>query len=276
MEILFVVIDVGNFSVKVAYFEGGELKTFSFPSIMHHYKNLQNTPDGVHRVKFANFDYFIGEGAKVFRNENDIYYGNTRKAHTEGLMRLVFALYQIYLRTGSKNFNVMVTSPYKAIEKDKDYFRNLVKGYDKEVIVDGNVVTLNVNEIIIASEGLGAYHFFNEKKFTIADFGSKTLNILQIVGGQISKDESKTLIGGTLDVSPHELVDTFARNTPLTEYDDLIVVVGGKAEEMQNNLKKHGYENVKIVEMENIPSYYVGVVGLALKFQHKFERLFAR
>jgi Actin like proteins N terminal domain len=276
MENLFAVIDVGNFSVKVAYFKGGELEVFSFPSIMYPFKELQSTPEGVNRVKFGGFDYFIGEGAKVFRNDKDVYYGNTRKAHKEGVMRLIYALHQLYLRTGSKNFNIMVTSPYKAIENDKEYFRKMVKGYDKEVIVDGTSVTLTINEIVVASEGMGAMHFFNERKFTIADFGSKTLNILQIVGGQIAKTESKTLIGGTFDLTPDELVDTFIRNTPLTEYEDLVVSVGGKAEEMQQHLRNSGYGNVKIVEMAKFPSYYVTVVGLALKFQHKYERLFSR
>ncbi|WP_353856843.1 hypothetical protein [Bacillus sp. Bos-x628] len=279
------VIDIGNFSTKYAYKDKKQIKVGSFPSILHDYKDLEDH-EGMERVQYNELDYYVGEAVKnfYFGREKQMYFGNTRKGHMEGQIRLVYALYTIFKETGKNEFNLILTCPYESMISDKEYFIKNFKG-EREVIVEGQPFKFIVHNIVMAAEGLGALYFSDSLNCVIVDAGSKTLNVLYLVNGSISKTDSHTINGGTIDNSILDLAKTFAKVCSNINYDYPIVCTGGKAKEMKEHLEDLGYSEVSSAELgkessaelikEDMPSYYVNSVGLLLKYGNKFEEMFA-
>ncbi|WP_345806560.1 hypothetical protein [Bacillus subtilis] len=270
------VIDIGNFSTKYAYKDKKQIRVGSFPSILHSYKPLEDY-EGMERVEYNGLDYYVGETVKnfYFGREEQMYFGNTRKGHMEGQIRLVYALYTIFKETGKKEFNLILTCPYESMVTDKKYFVQHFEG-EREVIVEGKSFKFTVHNIVMAAEGLGALNFSDSLNCVIVDAGSKTLNVLYLINGSISKMDSHTINGGTIDNSIMDLAKTFAKTCSNIDYDYPIVCTGGKAEEMKECLENVGYSTVSSAELgEDKPSYYVNSVGLLLKYGRKFEEMFA-
>lgn len=271
------VVDVGNFSTKYAYKEKKEIKTGSFESILHEYIPLEEYQD-MNRIEYNGFDYYAGEGVRNFYtygNKKDrMYFGNVKKGHHEGQIRLVYALFNIYKETGQKEFNLILTSPYKSMEQDKKYFVDNFEG-KREAVIDGESFEFQVNRIIMAAEGLGALHSSESLNCAIVDAGSMTLNVLYLIAGNISKNDSHTINGGTIDNDPKQLASTFAKTCNNVEFDYPIVTTGGKAEEMKQALERLSYTNVSVAELKEQPSFFVNAVGLLLKYGKKFEAIFA-
>lgn len=270
-----VVVDVGNFSSKYAYQDKGEIKANSFSSILHRYKELDEKSPDMSRVTYGNFDYYIGEGVKnfYFGRSEQMYFGNTRKGHHEAQIRLVYALYNIYKECGENEFNLVLTCPYESMEEDKSYFVDKFEG-ERTAIIDGETFDFKVNKILMAAEGLGAYYLSSSPNCAIVDAGSMTLNILYLINGVISRNDSHTINGGTLYNDMNQLSDTFAKTCPNIQYDYPIICTGGKSEGMKQALDEIGYSNVSSSKIENYPDFYINSVGLLLKYGKKFEGIF--
>lgn len=269
------VIDVGNYSTKYAYQEKKEVKCGSFPSILKEYKPMEEY-NNYQRVEFNGLDYFAGEGVEAFYygQKELMYRGNTRKGHKEGQIRLVYALYNLYKETGQKQFNIILTCPYESMGIDKKYFVDRFEG-KKKAFIDGEEFEFEVNRIIVAAEGLGALHFSKSPNCAIIDAGSKTLNVLYLINGNISKDDSHTVNGGTIDLEPSQLASSFAKICNNINFDYPLVTTGGKAEEMKVALEEEGYIDVSVALLKDQPSFYVNAVGLLLKYSKRFEAMFA-
>lgn len=269
------VIDVGNFSTKYSYQDKKEIKSNSFSSVLHRYKHLEEVK-GMRRFQYNNKDYFVGEGVMqfYFGREKEAYFGNVMKGHHEAQIRLVAALYEIYKETGKNEFNLILTCPYDSMEHDKKYFVDNFSG-EREALVDEEPFRFVVHNIKMAAEGLGAFYFSKFINCTIVDAGSKTLNILHLINGSISRDDSHSLNGGTLDNTFDELADTFAKKCSSINYDFPIICTGGRAEEMKEALNGLDYSNVIVAELKGQPSFYINAVGLLLKYGKAFEVMFA-
>ena len=272
---LIVIVDVGNFSTKYCYQKGDEIKANSFPSVIHPYKPLEDAK-GMKRFKYNDKDYYVGEDVKNFYygREEEMYFGNTKKGHHEAQIRLVAALYEVYKETGESNFNLVLTCPYESMQEDKKYFMENFFG-KRSAIVDDQEFNFEVKSILMAAEGLGAFNSAESMNCVIVDAGSKTLNILYLVNGSVSKEDSFTLNGGTIDNSSFQLANKFAKKCGNVDYSFPIICTGGKGEEMKDSLQRLDYSNVEVAELENLPTYYVNSVGLLLKFKSKFEAAFS-
>ncbi|PHA62832.1 hypothetical protein [Bacillus wiedmannii] len=271
------VIDVGNFSTKYAYETEEGIQCSSFSSVIHPYKEMDDSK-GITRFTYNNLDYYVGEAVKNFYKdgrEDKMYFGNVKKGHHEAQIRLLAALYNIYKETGNREFNLVLTSPYKSMTGDKEYFMKNFQG-KKSAIVDGNPFEFEVKRIIVAAEGFGAVHFSKSKNCAIIDAGSMTTNVLYLINGAISKSDSETLNGGTINNSPFEIANNVVKSCPQISYGYPLVCTGGKADELKVAMETLGYENVTVAQLEdNQPSYYVNAVGLLLKYSAKFEAMFA-
>ena len=275
MSILTVLIDPGNFSTKYVYRHHGVVKVGSFHSIAHSYEEMEGVFNNeVKRVSFGNYDYYIGKGAARFHaNQATMYMGNIRKGHHEGIIRIIAALHEIHRETGETSFNVIATSPYGSMKKDREFFENKIKG-QHESFIDGELFNFNINNFRVAAEGLGALSFATDKNCVVVDAGSMTMNILYLIDGTINATRSKTLNGGTIKNSCFSLANSFSKSCPDIDYERTILVTGGECEAMAKALKEIGYEGAKSVSLEEYPAYYVNVVGLFLTFEKKFEVLF--
>ena len=271
------VIDVGNFSTKYAYKTKKGIECNSFDSILHTYKPLEESLEDARRVQYGILDYWVGKGVEDFYlgRKEQMYYGNTRKGHHEAQIRLVRALYEIHKETKEKEFNLILTCPYDSMVSDKQYFTEKFEG-ERTAIIDGEEFNFKVNRIIMAAEGLGALHFSESPTCAIVDAGSMTLNVLYLINGTISKQDSHTINGGTIQNSTFELASNFAKVCTNISYDYPLVCTGGKAGEMKEALSELNYSNIIVAELPNgKPSYYVNAVGLLLKYSEKFEVMFA-
>jgi plasmid segregation protein ParM len=269
------VIDVGNFSTKFAYKKGKDVKVSSFSSVIHPYKELED-PKDMTRFSFNNLDYYVGDGVHNFYlgKEDSMYFGNIKKGHHEAQIRLVAALYNIYQQTGEKSFNLIITSPYDSMEKDKQYF---VKNFEgkKYAYVDDQPFEFEIKKIIIAAEGLGAFNYSQSPNVAIVDAGSMTTNVLYMINGSISKEDSVTMNGGTNNLNLFQIANNFVKACPHVEYDYPILCTGGKADELKQALERLGFENVSSVSLKDHPSFYANSIGILLKFGERFEAMFA-
>lgn len=268
------VIDIGNYSTKYAYHHEGEIKAGSFSSVLHWYKELDDQK-GLIRFQYNDKDFYVGEAVKNFYagKEDRMYFGNTRKGHHEGEIRLLAALYKIYKETGEREFNLVLTCPYKSMEKDKEYFTHAFEG-KRTAYVNGNAFDFEVNRIIMAAEGLGAFYLSDTPNCVIVDAGSMTMNVLRLINGSISKEDSDTLNGGTINHTPFELATEFVKRFGDVDYDFPIVCTGGRSPEIKKSLEQLGFTKVKAAELEQYDPYYINSVGLLLKFGRKFEEIF--
>jgi rhodanese-related sulfurtransferase len=277
MSALTVIIDPGNFSTKYVYRWKNELQVGTFESIAHRYEEMeQSTINEAKRVTFKRFDYFIGRGAAHFHtDESTMYRGNKRKGHHEGIIRIVAALHDIHKATGATTFNVVSTSPYTSMIKDREFFERQL-GKEIECVVDGKEFNFVIENFRTAAEGMGALKFSETKDCVVLDAGSMTLNVLYFINGTINATRSKTLNGGTIENDTFALADIFSRAVSSTvEYDKYIIVTGGRSVEVAEALEDIGYDNVHSIELKDHPPYYANVVGIFLIFEKKFEKLFA-
>lgn len=269
------VIDVGNYSTKYAYQVKKEIKTGTFSSVLAEYREMEEYND-YQRVEYNGFDYFAGEGAQSFYYGRPamMYFGNVRKGHHEAQIRLVYALHNIHKETGQSSFNLILTCPYEGMAKDKEYF---VKNFEGKRVaeIDGEPFEFEVNKIVMVAEGLGALHFSKSQNCVIVDAGSQTLNVLYLINGNISKNDSHTINGGTIENSTKQLANTFAKTCNNVDYDYPLITTGGKAAEMKDALIGLGYTDVSVAEIKNEPHFYVNAVGLLLKYGKTFEAMFA-
>jgi hypothetical protein len=275
MSTLTALIDPGNFSTKYVYRHEGQISVGSFHSITHEYEQMESGfHDEVKHVEYKSYDYYIGKGAAKFHSDTKLMYrGNTRKGHHDGLIRIIAALHEIHEKTGADTFNIVITSPYASMQKDKKYFERMLQG-ECETVIDGRQFNFSVEHIRVAAEGLGALSFAKVRDCVVLDAGSMTMNILYLIDGTINAKRSKTLNGGTTHNKSHSIADSFTRACPDVEYEKTIVVTGGKAEEIAEELINIGYENTKTVVLEEHPPYYVNVVGLFMTFEKRFEVMF--
>jgi len=275
---LTVVVDVGNFSTKYAFKNEGEIIAGSFSSVISPYKEVEGfeSLDGVKRVAFGGFDYYSGEGAKNFYsgNEDRMYFGNIRKGHHEAQIRLTRALHEIYLKTNERTFNLILTSPYPSMKDDKEYFTQLFLGM-KVAYIDSVPFEFEIKNILVAAEGLGATNYTDKKNIVIVDAGSMTTNVLYLINGSISKQDSLTLNGGTLRNTAWDLSNQVAKSCPHIEYKYPIICTGGTAKEMKEALERLGYLDVSVCTSEDFEEYYSNSVGLLAKYGNKFEEIFS-
>ncbi|PED64042.1 hypothetical protein [Priestia megaterium] len=281
---LTLVVDVGNYSTKYTYEWEKKTKCGSFSSVLHTYKKLDSTEGDLTRFKFGALDYWVGEDVKNFYmgKEDRMYFGNVRKGHREAQIRLVAALYKVYEETGENEFNLILTSPYESMQKDTDYFKENIKG-EQSAYVDNSPFQFTVKNLIVVAEGLGALNFTDEVNCVIVDAGSKTLNILYLINGNISRDDSHTLNGGTLDNNTYTLANNFFKACSYIDLDYPVICTGGKAKELSEDIQELGFENVTVVDLEigtgknkeKQPPYYVNAVGLLMKYGKQFEAMFA-
>lgn len=272
---LTVVVDVGNFSTKYVYTDKkGDLVSNSFSSITHKYKELDDQQEMV-RYRFNTLDFYNGPGTENFYagKEDSMYYGNTKKGHREAQIRLLAALHKIFLETGENEFNLILTSPYKSMANDKEYFIKNFEG-PQNAFVNERPFEFKINNLIIAAEGLGALQYASTPNCVIVDAGSMTVNVLYLINGIISREDSQTLNGGTLHNSPMTLAETFAKSCTMVEYDYPVICTGGKSKELKECLLELGYTNVEVAEIEGKETYYVNAVGLLLKYGKQFEAVF--
>lgn len=271
-----VVVDCGNFSTKYCYELNDRIGMGTFPSIIHQYVELDVQED-MQRIQYEKLDCYIGEGVKNFyfgKKESSMYYGNTKKGHHEGLIRLVTALYKIYEETTINEFNLILTSPFSSVKLDKEYFTEKIGGMNTAQ-VDGEQFAFCVNHIFVVSEGQGAIHFFDQeecKNCIVVDAGSKTVNTLNFVGGAVRKANCHTIVGGTLDTSKFDLATQVIKNYAQIGYDFPIICTGGKAQEMSQEFTDLGYTAVKYVELENSPSYFANALGILQKYKDDIEK----
>jgi plasmid segregation protein ParM len=229
----------------------------------------------VKRVTFGNFDFYIGKGAARFhRNDKTMYMGNTKKGHHEGIIRIIAALHDISQETGATSFNLIITSPFTSMAKDKDFFAKRMDGVC-ESLIDGKSFKFTIENIRVMAEGLGALAFAGVRDCVVVDAGSMTMNILHLIDGKINARRSITLNGGTIKNDVFQLATDFSKASTDVEFDHHIVVTGGKSEEMSEALESIGYENVNPILLKDYPSYYANVVGLFMVFEKKFESVFA-
>lgn len=268
-----VIVDVGNYSTKYAYKKNKEIKVDSYSSVIHPYKPLDNVKDML-RVQYNDYDFYIGESVKHFYlgKEHEMYYGNKRKGHHEAQIRLVSAIFNVYGETNESTFNLVITAPYESISADSKYFKENFLG-TKSATVNGEQFNFEVNKITMVPEGLGAFHFSESYDCVIIDAGSKTLNVLYIINSFISKEDSYTLNGGTINFTSQELVNKFVKTSSHVDFDFPIICTGGEAYEIKSSLEKLNYTNVIVANLDgDLPVYYVNSVGLILlNHSNKFD-----
>lgn len=273
-----VFLDLGNFSSKIAYLkENGEFALLTYSSIVHRYKEMDSITD-VNHISFDGRDYYIGKGAEhfYFGRNNEKYSGNKSKGHKEGEIRFVNALHLVHEATKAKKFNIVLTSPFENVAQDKKYFEDKMKGF-KSAFIDGNPFEFEVKRIIAAPEGLGAIHFTKHKNCVIIDAGSMTINILHIIGGAISMEDSHTEVGGTVEQSEimiaEKILKIVGRKLNLSHP---LVITGGKAESIKTALKAEGFTNVEVAKPSDreVEQFFVNCLGLLLEYGEQFEEVF--
>lgn len=269
------VIDVGNFSTKYTYQWKEKTRANSFSSVIHPYKFLEEH-EGMSRVEYNELDYFVGDDVKnfYFGREDEMYFGNKRKGHHEAQIRLVTALHNIYKETGQNEFNLVLTSPYESMEADKKYFLKNFEG-KHQARIDEQSFEFEIKNIVVAAEGLGAIHFSNSQNCVIVDAGSMTTNVLYLINGSISREDSVTLNGGTINNTMFQLANNFVKACPQVEYDYPIICSGGRSKDLKESLERLGFEDVQVAAAKGKENFYTNSVGLLLKYSEKFEAMFS-
>lgn len=268
------IADIGNFSTKIIYTYEGEVFIESFSSIVAPFKELEDYGEMV-RLEYKERDYLTGNGVEnLYAGKTDrMYYGNIRKGHNEGMIRLLNALHKVTKKTKETSFNLVLTSPYVSLAKDKQFFIDNFLGKNS-ALINGIDYNFEVKNIIVASEGLGALNYTKEKNLVIVDAGSMTMNILTIINRRISVKETFALNGGTLTRTPFELAYDFSKKMNEVDFDFYIVVTGGKANEIKVALEKQGYTNVNIPDIPEDQFYLINSLGLYEEYIEEFERNF--
>src|SRR5699024_3734987 len=269
------VIDVGNFSTKYCYQFNQEIVSNSFSSVIHPYKELEGE-NNLLRLSYNNLDYYIGDEVKNFYSgkEDKMYFGNVKKGHHEAQIRLLASLYYIYKETNVKEFNLILTSPYDSMVEDKEYFIKNFHG-KRTAYVNDNPFSFEVSNIVVAAEGFGSYYYSQQPNCAIVDAGSMTTNFLYLINGSISKEDSITINGGTINLDPFEIANNVAKASPQLDYKYPIVCTGGRASEIKEALSRIGYEEITIPEVEGKETYFANSVGLLLKYSDQFEEMFS-
>lgn len=256
------ILDLGNYGGRTVYEIDGELETDSFSSVVTRFKDLEDQKKMLD-IEFLGNKFLTGEGVEnFFEGKKDrMYLGGTKKGHAEGAIRLLHALYRVTKKTGDTEFNIVILSPYKSIQKDEDFFKEHFSGSNSYVI-NGKPYNFTIHNLGFAAEGLGAFNYATKKNVVLFDVGSGTWNVITMRGGVIQRDETFTVNGGTIGNAPFDIASDFQKLMKNLDYDYEIVVSGGKANEIASSLELLGYENVIVPEIEDGKFYFINAIGL--------------
>lgn len=240
-------IDAGNYRTKIAGLSG--ITSYS-SAICEWFSRDVVDVYGADDMEFEigsrkGFAGSIAEYENVF-GESAIY--GDSKAHEDTKIKVLLGLYRYKKEflLHENSFNIVVGQPISQhIQKEKEHIQNMLKGYH-EFIVNGESVSLWIDNIGVAAEGSGSFWScpISGVVRTI-DVGSGTVNMCTIVNKKHVNTSSDTLNFGMQTGRNKKDVSTIARgiiraSTRLMwNKEDKVYVCGGIANEIYRYLKEY-------------------------------------
>lgn len=178
-------------------------------------------------------------------------YGSS-KAHWYTQIRVLLSIYRYTVKYGIKPDNVSIVTgqPYIGhTDTDKKALKDMLVG-EHPIIVNGDRMIINIEEVGIAPEGVGAYFSMTTppKNGKVLDIGSGTINAISFEDYRVTNFNSDTFNYGTEVMPLMEVVESVIQDTTALGWsvNERIYVCGGSAGEITQYIKKH-YTNVEVL-----------------------------
>lgn len=176
-------------------------------------------------------------------------YGAT-KAHWQTEVRVLLSVYRYAMKYGVKASRVSLVTgqPYAGhTEAEKGVLKALLQR-THEVSVNGDRMTITIEEVGIAPEGVGAFFSQPVKTCKVLDIGSGTVNAISFEDYRVTNFNSDTFNYGTEVVAHSEVVDSAIQDTVALGWttQDIVYVCGGSASELLPSIKRH-YVNAALL-----------------------------
>ncbi|MED4230864.1 ParM/StbA family protein [Priestia megaterium] len=241
-------IDSGSSAVKVATEKG----VSSFPSCLGEWRerNLSSTfgKDDM-EFEYQGEKGFAGTLAKYESEFLRQMMGST-KAHEDAKIRTLIAVH----RYGAAQNEIVVGQPIiQHNDQEKQKIKDMLKG-QHTITVNGITKTFTINRVEVAAEGGAVYWALNTKAplIRIIDIGSGTVNYATIEGGRyIDKDSSSLEYGAesTKSQNVNSMVESIiAQTSKKWRKEDVVLIAGGMAEEVQNLVSSY-YNEAKAIKV---------------------------
>lgn len=218
---------------------------------------------------------FVIDGQKGFagllaKHEDEFsgsMYGDS-KAHQDTKIRVLLAIYRYMNKHQfhSGSFSIVVGQPFsKHVTEEKKIIKSMLSGYH-EYVVNGDHLSINIDDIEVATEGGSAYWINQTKGLArYIDIGSGTVNAITLLNGKIVNSASNTFNFGTETVknkSISALAVGVIRNTSQLNWkrDDEVYICGGVGEIIQPLIRKH-YENARVLDVNGEHPMFANAYG---------------
>lgn len=200
------------------------------------------------------------------RKSNGMY--GASKAHWQTEVRVLLAVYRYAMKYGVRADNVSIVTgqPYVGhTEAEKGVLKALLQR-THDVEVNGNHMSITIEEVGIAPEGVGAFFSQPFKTGKLLDIGSGTVNAISFEDYRVTNYNSDTFNYGTEVAQMSEVVDGAIQDTVALGWNtqDKVYVCGGSAESLLPHIKRF-YTNAELLAPvyrgEQLTPKYANAVG---------------
>lgn len=177
-------------------------------------------------------------------NSKGIY--GASKAHWYTEVRVLLSIYRYAVKYGIRpdNVSIVVGQPYVGhTDALKAELKSMLQR-SHAITVNGDSMTINIEEVGVAPEGVGAF-WGSDKQCTtckVVDVGSGTVNAISFEDYRVTNYNSNTLNYGTEVITEmDELAIGIIQDTTALGWSsaDRIIVCGGSASEMLPHIQSH-------------------------------------
>lgn len=169
-------------------------------------------------------------------------YGAT-KAHWYTEVRVLLSIYRYAIKFGVKTDNVKIVTgqPYTGHTNEEKALLKKLLQRTHELTVNGNRMSINIEEVGIAPEGVGAFFSQPFMSGKLLDIGSGTVNAISFEDYRVTNYNSDTFNYGTEVECVSEVVAGAIQDTTSLGWttQDAVYVCGGSAYEVLPEIKRH-------------------------------------
>lgn len=186
------------------------------------------------------------------RRKSNGMYGQS-KAHWYTEVRVLLSVYRYAMKYGvsASRVSIVTGQPYAGhTEADKAIMKALLQR-THEVTVNGDRMTITIEEVGIAPEGVGAYWGSSQRYPTCKtlDIGSGTVNAISLDNYRVTNFNTDTFNYGTEVIADmNEVADAVIQDTTALGWlrNDRILVCGGSAGAITQLIREH-YVNAEVL-----------------------------
>jgi len=201
------------------------------------------------------------------RRKSNGMYGQS-KAHWQTEVRVLLSVYRYAMKYGVNTSRVSLVTgqPYVGhTEAEKGVLKALLQR-THEVSVNGNRMSITIEEVGVAPEGVGAFFSQPAQTCKVLDIGSGTVNAISFEDYRVTNYNSDTFNYGTEVASANEVVDGAIQDTVALGWNtqDKVYVCGGSAAQLLPEIKRF-YINAELLAPvyrgEQLATKYANAVG---------------